>query len=209
MIGAALAGEHPGLGERADDLLEEERVALAPLDQELPEGGQRPVGTQERLEQLVGARRRQRRDRDLAEAGPAPPVVLELGPVVDEQQEPRCPDPLEEAVEDRPGLGVDPLEVLEDQDERLAIALLQEEAGQRVEHAAPPLARVEGAERLILRQRDEERQDRRDRVVEVGVERPDLCPHLSGDLVRPVAVVQLEVLPEELDDRQVGGGLLV
>ena len=33
-VGAALAGEHPGLDQRAHALLEEERVALGPLDQE-------------------------------------------------------------------------------------------------------------------------------------------------------------------------------
>jgi len=36
-VGAVLADEHLGLGERAHDLLEEVRVAPAPLDQELSE----------------------------------------------------------------------------------------------------------------------------------------------------------------------------
>ena len=33
-VGARLAGEHAGLDERPDALLEEERIALGPLDQE-------------------------------------------------------------------------------------------------------------------------------------------------------------------------------
>jgi hypothetical protein len=52
--------------------------------------------------------------------------VLVLGPVVDEEEEPRRRQALDEAVQQGLSLGVDPVEVLEDHQERLDLGLAQQ-----------------------------------------------------------------------------------
>ena len=60
--------------------------------------------------------------------GLAAPMVLVLGPVVDEEQEPRRRQAFDEAVQQRLGLGVDPVEVLEHEQHRLHLALAHDDA---------------------------------------------------------------------------------
>ena len=142
-VGAALADQRLRLHQGPHALLEEERIALRPLDQEPLERAERRVGAEQRLEQLVGALGRQRIEPELAVVGLAAPGVLVLGAVVDEEQEARRGQALDEAVEQRLGLGVDPVQVLEDQQQRLDLALAQQQALDRVERALPALGRVE------------------------------------------------------------------
>ena len=106
---------------------------------------------EERPEQLISRRRRKRVDLHAIEAGPTLPIVLELGPVLDEQQQPRGRDPVEQVVEERLRLGVGPLQILEDQHERPALGLLQDHVRERVDDPFVPLARVEPAERIVRR----------------------------------------------------------
>ena len=55
-VGAALAGQHAGLHQRPDALLEEERVALGPLDQQALERLRAPASSpSSACEQLLGA----------------------------------------------------------------------------------------------------------------------------------------------------------
>ena len=51
--------------------------------------------------------------------GLATPGVLVLGPVVDEKQEPGCRQAVNKAVEQGLGLGIDPVQILKDQQQRL------------------------------------------------------------------------------------------
>ena len=80
---------------------------------------------------------------ELAVVGLAAPAVPVLGAVVDEEQEAGRRQALDQAVESGLGLGVDPVEVLEDDEERLDLALPQEQPLERVEGPLPALRRVE------------------------------------------------------------------
>ncbi len=107
--------------------------------------------------------------------------MLVLGPVVDEQQEPGRRQALDQAVEQRLGLGVDPVEVLEDHEERLDLALPEQEPLDGVER---PLAALAGIERLphgVLDGYIEERQQRRQDRLEGPIQRQELAGHLLAD----------------------------
>ena len=83
--------------------------------------------------------------------------MLVLGPVVDQQEEPRGRQALDQAVEQRLGLGVDPVQVLEDQQQRLHLALAQQQALDRVEGALAALRRVERLPSVVVDRHIEQR----------------------------------------------------
>jgi hypothetical protein len=64
-----------------------------------------------------------------------------LGPIVHEQQQARRSQALDQAIEQRLGLAVDPVEVLEDQEERLLSGLSQQQPPHGVERALTTLPR--------------------------------------------------------------------
>ena len=162
-VGAALADQGPRLHQRPHALLEEEGIGLRPLDQEPLERGEGRVVAEERLEQLVGALGRQRIDPELAVVGLAAPGVPVLRPVVDEEQEARRGQALDEAVEQGLGLAVDPVEILEDHHQRLDLALAQQQALDRVERLLAPLDRIERLPGRLVDRDVEQRQERRAR----------------------------------------------
>ena len=151
-IGPRLADQHAGLHQGAHALLQEEGIALGALDQQLLERRQAGVVPQQRLEECVGARRRQRVEPQLRVVGLAAPAVLVLRAVVDQQQEPGRRQALDQAVEQGLGLGIDPVQVLEDQEQRLRLAFAQEQPLERVQGALAALRRIEGRNGLSLRQ---------------------------------------------------------
>ena len=71
--------------------------------------------------------------------------MLVLGPVVDQQEDPDREQALDQTVEQGLRLGIDPVQVLEDHEERLALALPEQEVLDGVEGA---LAALSGIERL-------------------------------------------------------------
>ena len=188
-IGAPLPDQHPGLHEGLDALLQEEGVPLGPLDQHPLERRQARVLTQERGEQGFGALGRQRVDPELEVVGLAAPGVLVLGPVVDEEQEAGRRQALDQAVEQRLGLGVDPVEILEDHQERLDLALSQEQPLDRLQGALPALRRVERVPRGILDGDVEQRQERRQERLQRAVQRQELAGHALADRPRVVALL--------------------
>jgi hypothetical protein len=179
------------------------------VGEELAERTYRARVAEQRAQELVRVGLRQGVDPELGEAGPVRPPVLVVGPIVDEQQEARAPHPLEERVEQGLCFGIDPLEVFEQQHEGLALALSHDQAHQRFEHVLAPLVGIERAERIVRRQRVEERQDRRDRVGEPGIEVAERRRHALGHARRGIARVDLKIGAEHLDDGQVGRGPLV
>ena len=83
---------------------------------------------EQRAEQLLGALlARQRVDPELGVVGLAAPGVAVLRAVVDQQQDAGGRQALDQAVEQRLGLGVDPVQILEDQQQRLLLALAQQQ----------------------------------------------------------------------------------
>src|SRR4029434_11022888 len=106
--GVALAGKRADLHQGPHALLEEEGICFGPLDKESLERAEGRVRAEERLEQLVGALGRQGIDPELAVVGLAAPGVTVFGAVVDEEQETRRRQALDEAIEQGLGLAVDP-----------------------------------------------------------------------------------------------------
>jgi hypothetical protein len=83
--------------------------------------------------------------------------MLVLGAIVHEQEDGHRG----QAVEDGLRLAVDPVEVLEDQDQRLHPALAEEKRLDGLEGPAAPVRRFQGAEGAVLRQGVEESEDAR------------------------------------------------
>ena len=142
-IGARVRRPAPASPRASHALLQEEGIAFGACDQERLERCQTGVVPQERLQQLVRARRRQRVEPELGVEGLAAPAVLILGAVVDQEQEAGGGQALDQAVEQGLGLGVDPVQVFEDQQQRLHLALAQQHPLERLQRALAALRRIE------------------------------------------------------------------
>ena len=131
---------------------------------------------------------RQRVEPELRVVGLAAPAVLVLGPVVDEQQQPRRRQALDQAVEQRLGLGVDPVQVLEHHEERLHLALAEQQPLDAVERALAALRRVEAPATADPRPgTSSSASSAGRRRLERRVEREQLARHLLADLAGVVA----------------------
>jgi len=159
-IRATLTRQDSRLDQRADALLDEERVALGPLDHEPLERGERRVAPEQGVEQGLGALEGQGIDLELPVVGLAPPAVAVLRAVVHEEEHAGRGQALQQAVEQRLGLGVDPVQVLEQDHERLHLALAQEQALDAVEDTLAALGRIEACPGLVLDRDVEQPQDR-------------------------------------------------
>ena len=84
--------------------------------------------------------------------GLAAPAVPVLGTIVDQQQEAGGRQALDQAVEQGLGLRINPVQILEHQQQRLLLGLAQEHALEGVERALAPLGWIELQERTVLRQ---------------------------------------------------------
>ena len=182
-IGTRRADEHPRLHQGAHALLQKERIAPGACDQEWLEGRQAGVVPQQRLEECVRTRGRQRVEPELAVVGLAAPAMLVLRPVVDQQQELGRRHALDQAVEEGLGLGIDPVQVLKDQQQRLHLAFAHEEALEPVERALAPLRRIERQERAVRWQSVQEGEQRRDCPLQRLVQGED-CPVTLARMVR-------------------------
>ena len=115
--------------------------------------------------------------------------MLVLRAVVDQQQHPGRRQALDQAVEQGLRLGIDPVQILKDQQQRLHLTFAQQHALEGVERALASLRRIERAKRAVLRQGVQERKQRRDGVLEGFVQRQDLpCdlgPDGAGLIARP------------------------
>ena len=118
-------------------------LRVGPLGQERLQRRQYRLGAEQRRQQRVRALGAERIDSNLGVAGLAAPGVAIFGSIVDQQQDPGGRQALHQAVEQRLGLAVDPVQVLEDQQQRLDLALEQQEPLERVERLAAPLAGIE------------------------------------------------------------------
>ena len=86
-----------------------------------------------------------------------------LGPVIDRQEQPRRAQALDQAIEYGLRLGVHPVQVFEDQQERLDPALVEQEAFHRVLDPPALLGRIEIAPGRVVDGNVEQREERRER----------------------------------------------
>ena len=208
-IGPRLAHQHPGLHQGAHALFQEEGIALRARDQQPLERRQAGVLPQQGVEDGLGARRRQRIEPQLRIVGLAAPAVLVLGAVVDQQQQAGRWQALDEAVEQGLGLGIDPVQILEDQQQRLHLALAQQHALERLERALAALWGLERAEGAVVGQDVQQPEEGGDGLLQGLVQRQHLPGDLGADGARLIGVLDVDVALEQVHDREVRGGLAV
>ena len=139
---------------------------------------------QQGLEERLGARRRQGIEPQLRVVGLAAPAVLVLRAIVDQQQEPGRRQALDQAIEQGLRLGIDPVQVLEDEQQGLHLAFPQQQALDGLQRALAALRGIEAARKgLVHRQGLQEREQRWERALQGRVQRQEL----AGDLARAPA----------------------
>src|SRR5262245_37547240 len=174
-VGPTLPDEHLGLDERPHTFFEEERVPLGATNQCPPERFEGRILAEQGRQQLLGTLRRQGIDPELEVVGLAPPPVLVLGSVVGEEQDTGRRQTVHEAVEQRLGLGVDPVKVLEDQQQGLDLALPEEQALDRVQSLPAALRGIESLPGLVVDGDIEQREQRRQEGFQRPVKRQQLA----------------------------------
>jgi hypothetical protein len=123
---------------------------LRALDEMPPQLGE-VVGTpQQRPQQGLGVARAERIDADLRVERVDGPAMLVLGPVVDAQENPLVGQDLDQLVEQGACLGVDPVQVLEDDEQGPVTALREEDVLHGIERAPTALGRIEPDPLLIV-----------------------------------------------------------
>jgi hypothetical protein len=208
-VGSRCANQHAGLHQGPHALLQEEGVALGAHDLQGLERCQATVLPQECLEHLVRAGRRQRVESQLGVVGFLAPAVLVLRAVVDQQEHTGGGQALHQAIEEHLGLGVDPVEVLEDEQEGLYLALSQQHMLKGLQGALTALRGIEGLPGCILHRHFQEGQEGWQRWPESRFQREQAPGELLAHSPPVVAVFDLKIGPQHVDDRQIWGGLAV
>ena len=209
-VRSRVAGQDLGFHQAPHALLQEQGIPLGALDQETPERLELRLGPEEGPEQLLGALGGKRIEPELGVVAPAPPAVAVLRPVIDQEQEPGRRQALDQAVQDGLGLGVYPVQVLEDHQERLHLALAEQEALDAVQDALAALGRVERLPpRVSSRGHVQEHEQGGQGRLQSPVQGEELARHLLADPAPVVAGLDLEVRLQQVAHRQVGRGLAV
>ena len=132
-----------------------------------------------------------------------------LGAIVDEEQHWCCGQALHQAVEQGLRLRVDPVEILQHQDERLDLALAKEQALHGIERELAALGRLEVPEAVLFGQGVEEPENGRDYVLECFVQREQMSGGLGAYRAGVVTLVDAEIGLQEIDDEEIAGGTAI
>jgi hypothetical protein len=135
--------------------------------------------------------------------------VLVLWPVVDHQQELGRRYALDQAVEEGLGLGIDPVQILTDQPQRLHLAFAHEEALEAVERVVAPQRWIEGQERAIRWEGVQKGEQCRDRRLQRLVQGKELPGHLGPDGAGVVALLNVAIAFQEVNDGDIRRGLAI
>ena len=161
-------------------------------------------------EECLGAGRGQRVEPQLRVVGLAAPAVLVLRAIVDQEQEPGRGQALDQAVEQGLRLGIDPVQILKDQQQGLHLAFAQQQALERVERALAALRRIERAETGCPSGRASSSASSAGRVSWSVSSSVSTCPVTLARMVRASSrVLHVAVALEQVDDGEVGRGLAV
>src|SRR5262245_15689195 len=203
-VGTLLADENVRLGQGSYAFFEEEGITLRTVGQKLLERAQTGLVSQKHPQELVGCLGCQRIYPDLSVIAAAAPAVLVLRAIVDDEKDPRRGEALDQRVQDRLRLGVDPVQVLEDQQQGLDPALAHDQPPNRVQSAMPPFGRIQPEKRACVRKCPQQREHRRSRLFEESVE----AKHPGRDFVvyrAPViAILDREELLEQISYGTIG-----
>src|SRR5262249_13741716 len=146
------------------------------------ESVQTGVLAEQRVEQRLGALRRQRLDADLPVIALAAPSVPVLRTIVDEEEKTCRGEAVHQAVEQGLGLGVDPVQVLEDDEEGLDLTLAQEQTLDAVERSLATLSGLKALPFRLLDGNIEQPQERGEEGLQRAVEGEQSSRHLFADL---------------------------
>jgi hypothetical protein len=135
--------------------------------------------------------------------------VLIFGAVVDEEEDPGGWEALYETVQQGLGLGIDPVEILEHEEERLDLRLAEQESLDRLERPLAPLLRVECFPGPVFHRDIKQGEEGREARLQAAVEGEELPHHLLAHPALVVALLDLEVPLEQVDHRQIRGRLAV
>jgi hypothetical protein len=102
------------------------------------------------VQEFSGALGRQCVEAQLTIIRLAAPAVLVVRAVIDDEQDARSREALDESVEQDLGLRVDPVEILEEQEQRLDLAFPEQQLFDGLQDPLPALGRVEGGPRGIV-----------------------------------------------------------
>src|SRR4030095_3020024 len=100
----------------------------------------------------------------------------------------------------------DPVEIFQHHHERLNPTLAEEQPLQRVERELPALGRLEVSKAIVLRQRMEQPEKRREQIPESLVEREQMSGRLGANRADVVTLVDAEIRLQKLDDGEIAGG---
>ena len=142
-IVTAIANEHARLDRRPHALLQEKRVAASAIDQN---GFQRRRGdflSDQAIQKGAGVLDREGIDSNLSVTTLIAPRVLVLGPIADEKQHTMAREAVDQGVEHGLRRRVDPVEILDDEDHRLAATLLEDQELDCLQRSSPFLRWVE------------------------------------------------------------------
>ena len=192
-IGPLLAGQRFGLHERPDAFLQKEGVPLRPRDQGLLERLEARGAAEQGVQQLARALGRQRVEAQLTIICLAAPAVLVVWTVVDEKQDARSRQPLDQAVEQRLGLRVDPVQILEDHEQRLDLTFPQQQPFHGLQGPPPALSRIESGPRGIVDGDIQQRQQRWQQRLQGAVQHQQLARYAFADFPLVVAVLDPEI----------------
>ena len=142
MILAAPAEQNFGFDKRTDAFFQEKWITFRTLDQNLFQRLQARIVSQNRLEQFLGALGQQWVNPQLAIVRLAAPTMPVFRPVVDEKEKRCSGQAIDQAVQERLGLRIDPMQILEDQEQRLNLTLAQQQPLDRFQGALAALKRI-------------------------------------------------------------------
>src|SRR5262249_40642590 len=195
------AGECADLDQRPYAFLDEQRIPFGPGDEQRLEDVETRVLSYQCAEKLVSARGRQRVDPKLAVVRLGAPPVLVLRAIVHRQQNRRRRKIFDETVEKRLRLGIDPVEIFKDDEQRLHLAFAQQHRFYRGQRAPPPIRRIEREKWTVPWERIEKPEDGRDRFIQCLVERQEVTDHLGADRPGFIAAFDLEIASEKVRKR--------
>src|SRR5262245_31273731 len=126
--------------------------------------------------------------------------MLVLGAIVDQEEQAGGREALDEPIEHGLALGVDPVQILDEDEEGLDLALAHQEALDAVEGALATLSGVEAFPLGIVDGDVEESQEGRPPGLELAVQGAQLAGDLLADAPAVIAGLDLEVALEQIDD---------
>ena len=133
--------------------------------------------------------------------------MLVLRPMGDQEQDPAAGEVLHDGVQEGLGLGIHPVQAVEDQQQGLDPALVQNQPPEGVQHVLAAAERIEGLPPGIVGRDVENLQEGGRRGPGVLLQGMQVRGDLVADRARGVLRVDLEVGPQRLEERQVRGRL--